>query len=192
MKRGGFTLLEMLLVVAVIVAVTAIVYPSFEPMYRQYRVSAAADTVKAGMLQARAQAVEEGRPYAFGVIYGKGNFRVAPEGQAYWSASGAPDQDENGQKPYIYESALPRDVTFREDKKGDNAISKDEDTALDPKEVNPSQYKQLVVFLPDGTARKSETVAIGKDDTPPITVSLRGLTGEVTIRRGSAETNGDK
>lgn len=191
MKRGGFTLLEMLLVVAVIVAVTAIVYPSFEPMYRQYRVSAAADTVKAGMLQARAQAVEEGRPYAFGVIYGKGNFRVAPEGQAYWSASGAPDQDENGQKPFIYESALPRDIVFAE-KKGDGATNKDEDTALDPKDATPSQYKQLVVFLPDGTARQSVEIALSKDETLPTIVSLRGLTGEVTIRRGSAETNGDK
>src|SRR5436305_1968804 len=86
-RRRGFTLLELILVMAVIVALAAITYPSFEPMYRQFRMSAAADQLKAGLLHARAQAVEEGRPYAFAMLPGKGNFRVAPDGQQFWSGS---------------------------------------------------------------------------------------------------------
>jgi type II secretion system protein H len=189
-RRRGYTLLEILLVMAVVVALAALVVPSFQPMYRQYRVAAAADTVKAGMLQARAQAVEEGRPYVFGVLYGKGNFRVAPQGQSYWSNAGMPQQDENGQKPYVYESALPSDIVFSE-KPGDAAPT-DADTALDPKDVNPGQYKQLVVFLPDGTARQNVEVTLSKDQAVPTVVRLRGLTGEVTIRRANDDQNGDR
>src|SRR5262245_60922960 len=107
MRRTAFTLLELLLVMAVLVALAAITYPSLEPMYRQYRMSAAADQLKAGLLHARAQAVEEGRPYVFAILPGKGNFRVAPEGQQFWSgASDAPPTEENGIKPFLFEDSL--------------------------------------------------------------------------------------
>jgi prepilin-type N-terminal cleavage/methylation domain-containing protein len=184
MRRTAFTLLELVLVMAVIVALVAITYPSIEPMYRQHRMSAAADQLKAGLLHARAQAVEEGRPYVFAMVPGKGNFRVAPAGQQFWSGGAAPTEGENGNKPFLFEDALPRGVYLKESKT--DADPEDEDTVLEPGTVGPEQYKQLVTFLPDGTADRDYELSLGKKGTASMVISLRGLTGIVTLRKAPA------
>src|SRR5436305_1973563 len=92
--RRAFTLMEVLVVVAIIVVlagiviITALVYPSLETMYAQARVTAGADNFKAGLLTARARAVEEGVAYRVSIVLGKGNYRVAPERQSYWDGGG--------------------------------------------------------------------------------------------------------
>src|SRR5262252_3738325 len=90
MNRRAFTLLEMILVLTIVVILLSLAYPSFTSMQRQYRLEGAADAAKAGMASARAQAIEEGRPYRFAIVPGKGNFRVAPDSPAYWSGGQPP------------------------------------------------------------------------------------------------------
>ena len=76
--RAGYTLVEMVLVLAIIVLLAAITYPSLNGMYADLKVQAAADEVRAQCVTARTQAVNEGRPYAFAVMPGGDRSRVAP------------------------------------------------------------------------------------------------------------------
>ena len=66
--RRGYTLLELVLVLAVVVMVSAIAYPSLKGMYGHYKMTGAVDSVRAAWAQARAHAIEEGRPYRFAVV----------------------------------------------------------------------------------------------------------------------------
>ena len=70
--RAAFTLLEILLVMAVIVIIAAISFPSLEAMYGQTRVNAGGDSIRAALATARAHAVEEGIPYRVAIVPGKG------------------------------------------------------------------------------------------------------------------------
>src|SRR5829696_2345444 len=55
-RRPGVTLIEVLLVMALILALGAIAYPTLSAMYGDVRVKAAADDVRAALTEARAQA----------------------------------------------------------------------------------------------------------------------------------------
>src|SRR5262249_46829411 len=140
MNRRGFTLLEMILVLALVVILASLVYPSYTAMQRSYRLEGAADEAKAGMITARAQAIEEGRPYRFAVVPGKGNYRVAPDSPDFWGSGTPPTAPEGTAAPLLLEDSLPEGTNFGEDIK----ITE-------------------VIFLPDGSAR----VADSSDDSHP-------------------------
>jgi prepilin-type N-terminal cleavage/methylation domain-containing protein len=96
-SRAGHTLLELMLVVAIMVVLLALAVPMIGPMFAGSRVDAASDMVRARLAEMRVKAIEEGRPYALKVS--KSRFRVEP---AHGSGSGA-----------ILEGKLPGNVTFR-------------------------------------------------------------------------------
>src|SRR5690242_4803736 len=87
-RRPAFTLIEMLLVVAVLIALGAVAYPTLSAMYGDVKIKAAADTVRASWTEARAHAIEDGRAYRFAVQPGTGKFRVAPDADGFWDGSG--------------------------------------------------------------------------------------------------------
>jgi prepilin-type N-terminal cleavage/methylation domain-containing protein len=185
MTRRGFTLLELVLVLAVVVMLAAIAIPSILPLYRQYRVAAAADSIKAALITARAQAVEDGQPYCLYIIPGKGNFRVAPENYTGGS-NGPPAPDAAGNQPYVAEDSLPQSIVFAE---GDNAPIPEDDevTSLPSDQINSTQWKPVATLLPDGTAREDVVITLRTRGGAAMIVNLRGLTGAVTSRKPSAE-----
>ena len=83
-RRRGFTLLEVTLVLAVIVLLAAMAYPSIEAMYASVRLTAAADQVRAAWADARAKAIEDGQPYRFAVMPQGGRYRIAPDGGEFY------------------------------------------------------------------------------------------------------------
>ncbi|MBI1917871.1 MAG: prepilin-type N-terminal cleavage/methylation domain-containing protein [Planctomycetes bacterium] len=187
MNRRGFTLLELILVLALVVILASLVYPSFSAMQRAYRVEGAADGAKAGMLTARAQAIEEGRPYRFAVVPGKGNFRVAPDSPDFWGGGAPPTAAEGTAAPLILEDSLPQGTSF-----SDGGPTREGETALEPGAVSPSMWKAVAIFLPDGSARVPDgtddslptvDLSVATEGTRPLVVTLRLLTGTVTVRR---------
>ena len=109
-RRQAFTLVEILLVVAVMVMIAAIGYPAVESFYLGVKVEAASDAVRAGWSEAQAHAVGEGRPYRFAIVPGKGNYRYAPDSADFWSGgTPKPDQDNpfiivQGRSPTVWSS----------------------------------------------------------------------------------------
>src|SRR5262249_6934381 len=179
--RSGYTLFEMVLILAVLVVLAAIVYPSLDGMFGDYRITAAADQVRAAWAEAQAHAMDEGRPYRFAVIPGKGNYRIAPDSGEFWAGGNSPS-DNSGTPPFVLESALPKGVRFAAGEGPDSrAIDLGGDSAAPAGSLDPSAYSTMTVFLPDGSASDDVRVAFSAKGGKPVVLKLRGLTGVVTM-----------
>jgi prepilin-type N-terminal cleavage/methylation domain-containing protein len=182
-SRHAFTLFELVLVMALLVILAAIVYPSFDSMVSSYRVQAASDMVRAAWASARARAMDEGRAYRFSIIPGQGNYRVAPDSSTYWggSGSGAADSSESPDDVLVMEEALPKGVRFTTTDSAQNGqVDPNGDSSQAPDGVNPSQYTTAAVFLPDGTAQDDVEIIFQAKGTQPLMLRLRGFTGVVS------------
>lgn len=170
-RRRGLTLMELVLVMAIIVLLAAMAFPSAEALYASVQVEAGVDSVRAAWSEAMSHAVEEGRTYRFSLVPGKDKFRVAPDTADHWEGDGmgAGPADASDTPPFVLEGTLPRHVTFRAD------------------EVAGDGYVTTAVFLPDGTAQADAEVTLVSEGSRPATLRLRGLTGVVSVQRGGGE-----
>ncbi|HEY1381191.1 MAG TPA: GspH/FimT family pseudopilin [Gemmataceae bacterium] len=169
--RRGFTLLEVLLVVAVIVILAAMAYPSIEAMYGDVRLSAAADQVRARWADARTKAIEEGRPYRF-ATQPDGQFRIAPDAADFWSGgggSGASESNDADTPPLVVEESLPKGIGFSDEtnNSGDNS--------------DGGPWTTVLKFLPDGTASADKTITLQAEGYRSVQLRVRALTGAVTV-----------
>jgi prepilin-type N-terminal cleavage/methylation domain-containing protein len=184
-RRPAYTLLEVVLVLALLAIVTALAYPHIDGMYGHHRLTAALDEVRGAWASGRAHAIEEGVPYRFSVVLGKGNFRLAPDSPEYWDG-GNPAPAGNGQQALILTGSLPRGVTFANGNNGNGGgPGGSTDTVLES--VSPSQYQALAVFLPDGTARDDVEIRFNVRGAAPAVIKLRSMTGVVSVQRGGGK-----
>ena len=174
--RHGFTLLEVLLVLAIIVMLTAMAYPSIEAMYADARLTAAADQIRARWADARTKAIEEGRPYRFAVQQ-DGRFRIAPDAADFWNGGGGDaansDTNDPDTPPLVVEEALPKGVNF-----ADGGITGSDNSGGG----DGGPWQTVVTFQPDGTASQDVEVIFQADGTRPLQLKLRALTGSVTVQ----------
>jgi prepilin-type N-terminal cleavage/methylation domain-containing protein len=179
-SRSAYTLMEMIVVMAIIVMLGAAIYPSLEDSYDHFKVTAAADAVKGAWAEARARAIEDCMPYRFAVVPGTPRFRVAPDKPEFWSGGGSPDQGATGNRPpLVRQGSLPKDILF--DGKGGSAPqgngNKDDDAENAP--VDPSAWVTKAVFLPTGEASDDYELKLEMKNAQPIILQLRSLTGTV-------------
>ena|SRR5437016_4858325 len=168
--RRGFTILEVLLVAAIIVMLAAMAYPSIEAMYGDLRLTAAADQVRARWADARTKAIEEGRPYRF-ATQPDGQYKIAPDTADFWSGSGdatASDANDADSPPLVVEESLPQGLKFA-----------DESPSGDTTDTGP--WQTAIKFLPDGTASADKTITIQAEGYRPVQLKVRALTGAVTV-----------
>jgi type II secretory pathway pseudopilin PulG len=183
--RRAYTLLEMMLLLVIIVMLAALAYPSLDSMYGDFKVSSAADQVRAAWAEGRAQAINEGRAYRFAVIPGKGNYRLAPDSNEFWGGNGATSANPTStDQPVILEKALPKGVRLVvADPSGASPdLTPTDDTVAPAGSVDPSQYQSVVTFLPDGTSREDVQMVFSSRGVRPLVLSLRGITGAVSVR----------
>lgn len=186
-RRGGYTLFEVLLVLALLVLLTGIVYPSFDAMYSDYRVHSAVDQIRALWATARSQAMNDGIPYRFAIVSGMGNCRIAPDTGDYWSTSESvtpPPPTENLQEaqPLVQDETLPRGVRCQVGEVNPGAIEGG-DSSLPHGTVDLSRWTTVGVFVPEGTTRNDIEVTLYSRNARALIVKMRALTGTVTVRR---------
>src|SRR5436305_6738151 len=102
--RPGFTLFELMIVIAIMVVALALAIPSLRVMQPGYKVQGAVDSVRAAWADARAAAAEQGRPYRFSVEPNGRFFRVAPDEDTFWP-SGTGSSDDPAGRPRITEGS---------------------------------------------------------------------------------------
>jgi prepilin-type N-terminal cleavage/methylation domain-containing protein len=181
-SRPAFTLFEMVLVLALLVVLAALTYPSLDTMYGDYRVQAAADQVRGQWAEARTRAVNEGRAYRFAVVRNRGNFRIAPDSPEFWSGgAGASDS------VMVVEDALPRGIRFTFGNGNSEPLTSD--TILQPEAVGPDLWTSVVTFLPDGTATALDgneqgevRVIFQARNAATVLLKLRTLTGTASVQ----------
>jgi len=175
----AYTLLELTLVVALLGIVAGMAAPAINTMYAHQRLDAAIDSVRGAWATCRAKATDEGRPYRFAVMLGKGNYRLAPDRDAYWSGDGRGEDDPEGQG-FVKEGALPAGVTFAQ--QGGGGGSATLDTTLPLGSTSPQEFSKVAVFEGDGTASEDIEILFQFRGARPTVVHLRALTGAVTVR----------
>jgi prepilin-type N-terminal cleavage/methylation domain-containing protein len=178
--RRAYTLTELLLVVALLVLLAAIAWPTLDGLLATFRMREAADMVRACWADARAHAMNEGQAYRFSVLPGKGNFRVAPDSPDYWSGNDPTPSDPNN-PPLFHDDVLPRGVRFSTP---DTYQSADMggDSSQPAGSVDPGSWSTIVTFLPDGTANQDVEIVFTGAGARPLDVKLRGLTGAVSVQ----------
>ena len=170
-RRRGFTLLELLLVVAFILILSAAAYPTLSAMYGDVRLKAAADQVRTAWTEARSHAIEDGRTYRFAVQSGTGKFRVAPDGAEFWDGSSMGESEENALPPFIHEEELSSQIKFTPSDGG----------------ASGGGWTTIALFNPDGTCNEDKEISLQEDgETQTIVISVRAMTGAITVRTRSA------
>ncbi len=182
--RRGYTLFELILVLALLVVLAAIAYPTLDSLLGTFRMTSAADMVRAHWADARAYAMNEGQPYRFAVVPGKGNFRVAPDSPDFWGGNDPPTPADPNNPPLVVDDALPRGVRFSTPDTYQSAgMGPTGDSSSPPGSVDPSSWSTVVTFLPDGTTKEDVEIVFIGAGAQPLNVKLRALTGAVTVRQ---------
>jgi len=179
-RRKGASLLEILLVMAILVLVSALSIPSLHSMYGAYQMNASVDAVRSGWAEARERAINENRPYRFAIDPSGTMFRVAPDDPAYWEGGNGPSDDPNGQG-YVLEKALTPGVCFMVNGEGSSQPPEAKNLSVDDKPVKAAQWLPAAVFLPDGTANDDVQVVFHASGCRSTGLHLRGLTGNVSV-----------
>jgi prepilin-type N-terminal cleavage/methylation domain-containing protein len=180
--RPGYTLFELTLVLALLVLLAAIAYPTMDSLLGTFRMTAAADMVRAYWADARAHAMNEGQAYRFAVVPGKGNFRVAPDSPEFWSGTDTPSPLDPNNPPLVVDDALPRGVRFSTPDAYQSAGMDAGDSSSPVGSVDSSSWSTIVTFLPDGTTKEDVEIVFTGGGAQPLDVKLRALTGAVTVQ----------
>jgi prepilin-type N-terminal cleavage/methylation domain-containing protein len=197
-RRQGFTLMEVMITVAIMAIVAAVSFPVGRSMWLGVRRDSAGDSVRSSWAEGQSHAMNESRPYRFSYIPGTGNYRLAPDSDEYWTGGGSPPPSNDSEDTtVVLAGRLPKGVFFQTN--GSPAVPVSEDDGPDNPSsdasadtVNVGSYQKLIVFLPDGTANAFTPngsasdfaeITLKIDDLPALIVSLRALTGVVASRR---------
>ena len=188
MRRKGFTLLEMLLVLAIIVAIAALAAPAMRGLIQSARLRAAADTVRTEWTRAHVKAMKTGRIQVYRYELGGAKYSVQP-----WIAgddaieSSAPTTagfevaDETQDSANVGEGhELPQGTMFvAGDAAAESRSMAIEQTAMDSTQFE-SEWSRPILFYPDGTTSDA-FVVVANENKVGIQVNLRGMTGTATL-----------
>jgi len=190
-RHRAFTLIEILLVLAIMVAVAAVSAPAMRGVLRRHKLQSAADAVRADLTRAHVQAMKTGRVQVFRCEIGGRKYKLEPflaGDDAIESASGAQDTSGKVYGPGVFdpsaavisERELPEGTSFIE---GD-AIAASRSLAIDEQLYEMSQYELAwsdpILFYPDGTCSDAHVV-VGDEQQVGLRLDLRGLTSVVTL-----------
>jgi Tfp pilus assembly protein FimT len=167
-RRAGYTLLELIVVLAVVILLGAIVLPTLFGTQGNTRVKAAADDCTSSISMARSHAIDEGRNYKLSVSSDGTKIRVSPDDPAALDASTDPDLP----KPYVSEKTLEPGVTIKPIITGSESSMSDTDGWI-----------RLATFQQDGTCKEAydPDFEIAEVGVTSLIVQIRALTGHTTV-----------
>jgi len=174
-RRPGYTLMELLIVLALLMILGGLLAPTFSATSRDTGVKAGADLVRGRMEDARANAIEDARPYRFAVSADGTKIRVSPDGL---DDGTAPPANGDDSPPFVAQEDLPKNVTAVPVADGQAPMSGDDG------------WVRVATFLPDGTCKEDHAILeVREAGVHPMVVTLRGLTGTISVKAGKVGTN---
>lgn len=192
-QASGFTLLELMIVAAVMVMLVAIATPSIVAMRRDAWLGEETDRVREIMAQARQFAVDEGIDYTFHYEVG-GNHAVVLPAENEEDTSEA--TSESGQTAVATEYAralleLPEELKIRTPEgveEQSESIDQKRFGSLVGNQLEDKRWSKAIRFRFDGTSDDFE-LRVHDDDDLSCNVTLRGLTGSVRTTQVYTESN---
>ena len=198
-RRRAFTLLELMLVLAIIAAIGAIAFPAFHGVLDRQRLQASAEKIRLELDRARLQAMKTGQAQMFECAPGQGKFSVHPltqqsdmtnaaDGAAVLTQFGTvAETTENGALMAADQTALTGDVKeLEEEITFVSCIVATDSRAYNVAQqsmtgqVSTTNVGQVIIFYPDGSTSNAE-IRVQNTRGEIRAVRLRGLTGHVKV-----------
>jgi len=174
LKRTGFTLSEMLVVLGILVVITALAQPAMRGALGDSRLRSAAKQVRVELAKARLKAMQTGTAQRFRFQVGKDRFEISPliQEESIENAVASADADTQPADEPI-EQSLPEGIRF------DDARAESPSTSAGADEEG---WSEPIVFYPNGRTEDAHIRIKGERKTL-VEVTLRGLTGVATASR---------
>ena len=182
-RRSGFTLFELMIVVAIIVAVTALAAPGMMERVRSGRVLEAAEDVREVLAACRKYAIESGVDYHFRFEPG-GHFVVAIPAEQNVSIGNSADADGEDAE-FIYLSGELPETIFLRTSQGDTSGGETLDgPAFGDLEnagtLASKNWSMPILFRFDGSA-EDKSFRVLDEQQRSCEVTVRGLTGTISL-----------
>jgi len=193
-RRQAFTLLELLLTLAVLAALTAVAIPQIGLLAGDRRLVRGGDLVRVEMTRLRVDAMRQGRVLMLeGLIEGN-QFRSRP----FNSAADATEAfDQTGSQSGLLNGATQGVVTVVEqDTESQDLIDLPQDIfvesvgvvsaarSMEIEQLTESDrsegWSQPILFYPDGSTSTS-VITLSNPELGRVVIRLRGITGDVTV-----------
>ncbi len=195
----AFTLLELMLVLALLAVICAAVYPALRGPLDNQRLRQAGDQVRTAWTQARVEAMTTGLAHVFRYQLGTGEYRVEPFAGYQVDEAAVPQEDLFGlgttgpASGVSQDNSLPRDCVFRVARtQGDTRMTNPASppssgiggglAPLGGQGAVPSGSSEgpMIWFYPNGTT-STASLALANDNGRFVLLALRGLTGTVSV-----------
>lgn len=179
----GFSLIELMIVLAVLVTITAIAAPSLMDRVRDGQVQEATETVREVVAETRTFAIDAGVDYHFRYEIGGQSFVAVPSER---DPSAGNSLDADGQTADFRAWANEvSDTIFLQNDAGDTSGGESLEAAdfgnlANAGELAQKAWSAPIVFHFDGTA-EDRSFRVMDADRRSSTVTVRGLTGSVRI-----------
>jgi len=182
-RDAGFTLVEALLVVALVTMVAAIGLPQLERALDEHRTASAARYLAHRLALARFEAVKRARRVGLQFVEDQGRVRYAAyvdeNGNGIAAADISQGFDEPLSSPEQIGDLFPGVVFGLQDDVPDVNGSNGDGTSRDPLRIGRSR---IVTFSPLGTAT-SGTLYVRGRGTPQFAIRVLGVTGRTRVLR---------
>jgi len=190
--RNGFTLLELLLVLALLVMIAALVIPALQLTMKDQRLRKSGDLLRSQMGKARVRAMKTGRMHALWIEPGGDHYRIEPwitgdealEGnqaamQGVGGLAAANSSTLSDPNLMMTEETLPEGILFYnaetvQDNRAALALQQGASAAAGAAQSAPTAPP--ILFYPDGTT-SSARLAVTDGEGSFVVVAIRGLTG---------------
>jgi len=200
LNRRGYTLLEILLVLTVLVLLSSLTLPALGRLYQSHRLEEAGSNIQVLLSSARVHAAEAGVAYQIRFETSGRRYLLVPANEAALLAAAdsmtASIADEVNsawrQSGELHESLIFGQV---DNSTGNNAVEPGPVAinllqGLDnADELQRTAWGPEILIYPDGTASDATFTISNEDEEDSLTITLRGLTGAARSMTTSAEDN---